>query len=623
MTACTNTKHQLTQLLSKDVNLFPNDENSTRQFYDYIKTNEMEVFGKKLKPGNRKLIAKRDISINSKLMTFDYQAVYYFDELEICGKNIDYRVPRNIRRFESMLNPLISKFAVSLQEEDKRILRFIFRLYLVYLQDPEFQNKLNNLCTHQRQHRTSSEQLHAITNLKKIMVDVIKEINRAGSASTAIPLSRRSWKFIENLIAITIINCNRLHDHENLEIGIGLDPCFSLINHSCLPNSMIVYQQRSLWELTPTLPIGVGDSITVNYVETYLPRELRRKQLLATYYFHCTCSLCQMDYDPFFSLQCAKCRSQLRSPTLKTVLSHSSKQLKLTEPTCPYCNSQLDPELYQRNFKLRIFFLAFIILGKVDPDLSDQAYINFLQTQLGNLVARSPWDYTLKLFIEGIPEIEIPDNRIGLFKFLLEEVGEDQVFSLFSFPFNVIYFSLCDKFPSPDGEDQISFEQGLEWLKMEARKVFLIDIPSDLSKQLKASGIVYLRLIRIIGKVIQAFEELETKPNDEITQGCYQNVQFIRALCGCGFFFSKQSYKRGIPGRTEFIEDMVILFQCKSLKHGYLPATDKRQRLLFELQTFFDFAGINIEWRSNAVGVYNALGKLITIFYTFDLDDIL
>lgn len=605
---------QLLELLSNEVYIFPNDENSNRQFHDDIDNENIEVIGKQLKPGDRRIVAKRDISNGDKPMAFEYKSVLFFNEYEVNGKNIDFRVPHSIKKYESVLKPFIDKSMVSLPEEDKLTLRFLFRFYLCYLEDSKFKERVNNLCTMQSHQRANGEHARELTSMKNIMVNIIKEFyGRNYNQSTQIPLNKRQWRFIENLIAITIINCNKLHDHTNMEIGLGLDPTFSLINHSCLSNSVLTYKDSSTYELTCTLPIRKGEEITVSYVETCLPRELRRSQIFTTYYFHCNCRLCQLVYDPFFSHYCQKCRSRLKSSSLKSVLWLFESQDELMEPICPCCNAKLDLQVYKKNFNTRLFFLAFILLGKTDLALDNETYMKYLLNELHTLVKKKPWNYIIKLLDDLYTEVLVPQSRLPFFSSLLEDVILEQVFPLFTFPFNIVYCVL-ENSASVDIGEEGDFQKAVEHLRIEARKLFLINIPSDLCLQLRITGSVYQDLVKQIAEVVKMYNELTMVSSTSL----HQTVEFIHVLCSCGFFFGKQL---SIPQERECLEDMMILFQSTASRCESNDAKGKRNE--YCLNTFFKFANIRVEWMPNGIGIYNAIGELVTLFYTFDLDDIL
>ena len=83
-------------------------------------------------------------------------------------------------------------------------------------------------------------------------------------------------------------------DRSNLglkSIGRSLYPSASYFNHSCEPNCE-VFETGSILTIHPTRDIEQGDEVTIAYIDTKQSLAARRKQLLATYFFHCQCTRC-------------------------------------------------------------------------------------------------------------------------------------------------------------------------------------------------------------------------------------------------------------------------------------------------------------------------------------------
>nr|XP_015207457.1 PREDICTED: histone-lysine N-methyltransferase SMYD3 isoform X1 [Lepisosteus oculatus] len=96
---------------------------------------------------------------------------------------------------------------------------------------------------------------------------------------------------IIHLFAIMTCNCFTISDGELQEIGVGLYPSMSLLNHDCDPNCVIVFQGRRLF-LRAIREIRPAEELTVSYIDVLVPAQERRTQLQNQYCFVCECQQC-------------------------------------------------------------------------------------------------------------------------------------------------------------------------------------------------------------------------------------------------------------------------------------------------------------------------------------------
>ncbi|CAD5180688.1 unnamed protein product [Musa acuminata subsp. malaccensis] len=85
-------------------------------------------------------------------------------------------------------------------------------------------------------------------------------------------------------------NAHTICDGELRPLGTGLYPVISIINHSCVPNSVLVFENRVAF-VRAMEPIAKGTEILISYIETAATTETRQKDL-KQYFFVCTCSRC-------------------------------------------------------------------------------------------------------------------------------------------------------------------------------------------------------------------------------------------------------------------------------------------------------------------------------------------
>jgi hypothetical protein len=74
--------------------------------------------------------------------------------------------------------------------------------------------------------------------------------------------------------------------------GAALYHLASLANHQCEPSTDVVIAPGGGLALRARLPLQKGDPVTITYLDSSLPLELRRKKLQAGYGFTCTCPRC-------------------------------------------------------------------------------------------------------------------------------------------------------------------------------------------------------------------------------------------------------------------------------------------------------------------------------------------
>ncbi|XP_074024279.1 histone-lysine N-methyltransferase SMYD3 isoform X2 [Numenius arquata] len=87
-------------------------------------------------------------------------------------------------------------------------------------------------------------------------------------------------------------NCFTISNGEMQDVGVGLYPSMSLLNHSCDPNCVIVFEGYQLL-LRSVREIQIGEELTISYIESLVPTSERQKQLMRQYCFECDCPLCQ------------------------------------------------------------------------------------------------------------------------------------------------------------------------------------------------------------------------------------------------------------------------------------------------------------------------------------------
>ncbi|KAI3834983.1 hypothetical protein MKX03_007276 [Papaver bracteatum] len=87
-------------------------------------------------------------------------------------------------------------------------------------------------------------------------------------------------------------NAHTICDSELRPLGTGLYPVISIINHSCSPNAVLVFEgRRAVVRAVELIPQGT--EVFISYVETAESTAARQKALKEQYFFTCSCPYCR------------------------------------------------------------------------------------------------------------------------------------------------------------------------------------------------------------------------------------------------------------------------------------------------------------------------------------------
>lgn len=79
---------------------------------------------------------------------------------------------------------------------------------------------------------------------------------------------------------------------DDVTLGIGFDPLICCANHSCEPNTVLIFNQPQT-ALRALKPIEKGEEILLKYVDVTNPFSVRQEELKKSYYFNCQCAKCK------------------------------------------------------------------------------------------------------------------------------------------------------------------------------------------------------------------------------------------------------------------------------------------------------------------------------------------
>ncbi|KAK5873796.1 hypothetical protein PBY51_018802 [Eleginops maclovinus] len=162
-----------------------------------------------------------------------------------------------------------------------------------------------------------------------------------------------------SLIAKVTCNCFTISDGELQEIGVGLYPSLSLLNHDCRPNCVMVFVGTNL-HVRAVRDINPEEELTISYIETLSLTEDRRRQLEDQYHFTCHCQLCdsqEKDALMLSGIESTWCPLKEALPRLEGLKAESDWQALLEG--CSHLLSTVSDDLPDENlYKLRMTDMA-------------------------------------------------------------------------------------------------------------------------------------------------------------------------------------------------------------------------------------------------------------------------
>ncbi|KAF0990755.1 hypothetical protein HZS_2002 [Henneguya salminicola] len=96
---------------------------------------------------------------------------------------------------------------------------------------------------------------------------------------------------LSRLLQAINLNGVIINSYDCSQIGVGIYPNFSLINHSCNPNSSRVFLTGNILRVYALNNIKIDDEITIAYIDIAYPTTLRQHALSA-YQMNCQCNMC-------------------------------------------------------------------------------------------------------------------------------------------------------------------------------------------------------------------------------------------------------------------------------------------------------------------------------------------
>lgn len=445
--------------------------------------------------------------------------------------------------FEEISDPIISKIYSKFQAFDDESSNAFSRLVIQVFVACEVSNKFKTqiLCLKHQKSDIETKPIYQYSN-QLICFRVVDALTKL-IPTIAENKIKRLIIYINTLICICNVNFANFIDNESLIIGYYLDPIFSLINHSCLPNIKIIcddLQHGSLKIITTT---SIRQILYTNYCSRIFPTPIRQYDLLFRFNFVCQCQLCVNSIDYLFSYNCPKCQAILCYPKFSSFLyDHTYSNVVFISGVCLQCKNcrcKVGYQKFQKNYlihKLSILLVVFLIQDSVDKQFD--SFLQFLE-KIRLVIPRYILDY--QLFLSKLTTLEYDTTRnFGrIYKILQNIIKKDGIIPAYCFPFSIFYqFSQIELNQRYQLSDEIEHDLNflIQQLKLRFQNTFLISIPADLNSHYKLANSDYRQISLDLWMLIKYFLKLR-KPQ-------YSNVLKILTW-NCMFFCSRaiESYQ--------------------------------------------------------------------------------
>ena len=89
-----------------------------------------------------------------------------------------------------------------------------------------------------------------------------------------------------------MLNAHTITSFSQSPLGIAIDTTLAILNHSCVPNTTVIYSGLRL-DLRSIQRINKGEELTISYIDISDFTAYRKRELRQRYYFDCHCLRCQ------------------------------------------------------------------------------------------------------------------------------------------------------------------------------------------------------------------------------------------------------------------------------------------------------------------------------------------
>ncbi|XP_072298561.1 N-lysine methyltransferase SMYD2-like [Eucyclogobius newberryi] len=182
--------------------------------------------------------------------------------------------------------------------------------------------------------KCSSENMMQVQEMQSHLKDMDNE-KREMSESDIAQLHRFYSKHLdfpdhqELLSLFSQVACNgfTIEDEELFHLGTAVYPDVALINHSCLPNTIITFHGTAA-EIRAVTDMKPGDEVFISYIDLIYPTDDRNNRLRESYYFTCECPECQSRSLDRVKLKVRKFSDPIEEEVINNMERYARKAIK-------------------------------------------------------------------------------------------------------------------------------------------------------------------------------------------------------------------------------------------------------------------------------------------------------
>ncbi|KAK6199536.1 uncharacterized protein RJT21DRAFT_115328 [Scheffersomyces amazonensis] len=591
-----------------------NQPDSTRLYSSIQSSGIIEAFNTTKGPSQRGVRVTRDIETYKTIFTFCPISKVYDSERRRNGCQFKFtdrmlNVSGMFEYQQLILDTIIQNDpSASSHALNNEIFIIILRIFINCLINPDYYKQIMSLTSHKHEINTTKtyEQMSGICTY---LSETIRLIIPIYFESVADELIDR----IFNLGCICCVNFNLLINRLHEPIGICLDPTFSLINHSCLPNTVAVSDDRDqMLSLVCISDLKSGQEITTNYCFTSIPKQLRQLDLKNRFFFDCKCPLCKKrKYDWFFSYCCPYCEVYIQCLNFSNCFDQSENESDQLYG-CKSCGAIIPTPIYNESKLLHQLLLA-MLLTTDDPEIEITSIDQFKEIMLPFLqeirrLAVSEHQLS-ELFLEKVHGFEINPQRVPIIYSIIEILIKQGIVPSFCFPISIFITNLsANQFPYPIGIKSINGKEIYTrsfHLKLELQRIFLVSIPGDITKSMNIGNSLFMKLGHATMNVLVAIfinkDREKEKEIPKILKDWIPNTNLLYStLIRCSLFFYLQAIETYAIYSERTVDEMIgAIKQLKVLNKlacnplPWIPRLYEEEMFFNSLLKLFNFANIH------------------------------
>jgi SET and MYND domain-containing protein len=215
---------------------------------------------------------------------------------------------RNCQKLDWNLHKMECKAFLSTEKNLNVPIRFLMRLLYAAYAHPELAKGLSDPVD---THRGQYEGLGSLkSNYNDFSEQKLDDFEILARGMDLIMEKEHSRTLMDRIILLCKSSCNSMTISEpEYPIGAGLFINLSKLNHSCVPNTVIVMSGTKA-SLRALQPIKQGEELYFSYIQPNVKKN-RQQELLSRYFFDCMCEWCQSSMEPTELLKCPQCHGRV------------------------------------------------------------------------------------------------------------------------------------------------------------------------------------------------------------------------------------------------------------------------------------------------------------------------